>query len=89
MIEINGKTRTCGLIGNPVEHTMSPLIHNFLAEEMGIEAVLLPGLPGKYAPASLGECIAKKMIESFRQKVRRTIDFPVQELQSGAQFRPK
>lgn len=41
------------------------------AEEMGIEAVLLPGLPGKYAPASLGECMAKKMIESFRQKVRR------------------
>ena len=34
MIEINGKTRTCGLIGNPVEHTMSPLIHNFLAEEL-------------------------------------------------------
>lgn len=41
------------------------------AEEMGIEAVLLPGLPGKYAPASLGECMAKKMIENFRQKVRR------------------
>lgn len=41
------------------------------AEEMGIEAVLLPGLPGKYAPASLGECMAKRMIESFRQKVRR------------------
>ena len=41
------------------------------AEEMGIEAVLLPGIPGKYAPASLGECMAKKMIESFRQKVRR------------------
>ena len=37
MREIHGKTRTSGLIGNPVEHTMSPLIHNFLAEEMGIE----------------------------------------------------
>ncbi len=31
--EINGHTRLCGLIGNPVEHTMSPLIHNSLAEE--------------------------------------------------------
>lgn len=28
----DGKTRTCGLIGNPVEHTLSPRIHNSLAE---------------------------------------------------------
>lgn len=42
MREINGKTRTCGLIGNPVEHTMSPLIHNFLAQEMGIDMVYVP-----------------------------------------------
>ena len=34
MIEINGHTRTCGLIGNPVEHTLSPLIHNYLADKM-------------------------------------------------------
>lgn len=42
MREINGKTRTSGLIGNPVEHTMSPLIHNFLAEEMGIDMAYVP-----------------------------------------------
>lgn len=42
MININGKTRTCGLIGNPVEHTLSPLIHNFLAEELGINMVYVP-----------------------------------------------
>lgn len=35
MREINGYTRTCGLIGNPVEHTMSPVIHNTLAEATG------------------------------------------------------
>ncbi len=32
MKEIDGYTRTCGLIGNPVEHTLSPVIHNTLAE---------------------------------------------------------
>ena len=32
MKEIDGHTRTCGLIGNPVEHTLSPVIHNTLAE---------------------------------------------------------
>lgn len=35
MITINGHTRTCGLIGNPVEHSLSPVIHNTLAELTG------------------------------------------------------
>ncbi len=39
---INGYTRTCGLIGNPVEHTLSPAIHNFLAEAMGENLVYVP-----------------------------------------------
>lgn len=39
---INGKTRLCGLIGNPVEHTLSPLVHNTLAKEMGINLVYVP-----------------------------------------------
>ena len=32
MRTVKGKTRVCGLIGNPVEHSVSPLIHNTLAE---------------------------------------------------------
>ncbi len=43
-MSINGKTRTCGLIGNPVEHTMSPVIHNTLAKELGINLVYVPFL---------------------------------------------
>lgn len=42
MTEINGKTRTCGLIGNPVEHTLSPIIHNTLAQMKGIDMVYVP-----------------------------------------------
>ena len=42
MIEINGKTRTCGIIGNPVEHTMSPVIHNTLSQSMGINMAYVP-----------------------------------------------
>lgn len=41
-MSINGYTRTCGLIGNPVEHTMSPAIHNTLAEAMGENLVYVP-----------------------------------------------
>lgn len=39
---IDGHTRTCGLIGNPVEHTMSPMIHNTLAESLGHDLVYVP-----------------------------------------------
>lgn len=39
---INGYTRTCGLIGNPVEHTMSPAIHNYLAGVQGQNLVYVP-----------------------------------------------
>lgn len=39
---IDGKTRTCGLIGNPVEHTLSPVIHNTLAQKLGQNLVYVP-----------------------------------------------
>ena len=41
-MEINGRTRTCGLIGNPVEHTLSPVIHNTLAKRFGHNLVYVP-----------------------------------------------
>jgi shikimate dehydrogenase len=41
-MEINGYTRTCGLIGNPVEHTMSPVIHNTLADLTGENLTYVP-----------------------------------------------
>jgi len=41
-MEINGYTRVCGLMGNPVEHTMSPVIHNTLAEKLGQNLVYVP-----------------------------------------------
>ncbi|MCM1025758.1 MAG: shikimate dehydrogenase [Roseburia sp.] len=39
---IDGYTRTCAVFGNPVEHTMSPAIHNTLAEAMGEKLVYVP-----------------------------------------------
>lgn len=41
-MEINGYTRVCGLIGNPVEHTMSPAIHNTLAADQNENLVYVP-----------------------------------------------
>ncbi|MFC1953061.1 shikimate dehydrogenase [Chloroflexota bacterium] len=39
---ISGKTQICGLIGDPVEHTMSPAMHNAAFQEMRLDYVYLP-----------------------------------------------
>ena len=41
-IRITGKTRLCGLIGDPVEHTMSPAMHNAAYRQMGLDYVYVP-----------------------------------------------
>ncbi len=41
-MEIDGHTRLCGLIGNPVEHTLSPAIHNALAEKLSHNLIYVP-----------------------------------------------
>lgn len=38
-MNISGKTKLLGLIGNPVEHSFSPFIHNMFAQELGIDSV--------------------------------------------------
>lgn len=42
MKRINGKTEVIGLIGHPVEHTLSPVIHNTISNEIGRNAVYVP-----------------------------------------------
>ena len=37
MKDINGTTKICGLIGNPVGHTKSPAMQNMLAEKTGFD----------------------------------------------------
>lgn len=41
---ISGKTKLCGLIGDPVEHTMSPAMHNAAFREAGIDYLYVPFL---------------------------------------------
>lgn len=40
--DIKGTTKVCGLIGNPVHHTMSPAIHNTLNALTDIDMVYVP-----------------------------------------------
>lgn len=39
---INGKTKVFGIIGNPVGHSLSPLMHGIFADALGIDMVYVP-----------------------------------------------
>ena len=45
MAFINGKTETLCIFGHPVAHSKSPLMHNALFKELGINAAYLPYAP--------------------------------------------
>ena len=40
-MEINAHTKFCGVIGNPVEHSLSPAIHNAAFQKLGLNFVYL------------------------------------------------
>lgn len=55
---INGNTKVLGLIGNPIEHTISPSIHNLLATKLNMNYV--------YVPFKVDEGMLDKAIEGAR-----------------------
>lgn len=38
---INSQTRVCGIIGKPIEHSLSPIIHNAAAEHYNLNAIFV------------------------------------------------
>ncbi|AFZ33853.1 Shikimate dehydrogenase [Stanieria cyanosphaera PCC 7437] len=42
MVLITGATKLLGIIGDPVEHSLSPVMHNAAIEQMGIDYVYIP-----------------------------------------------
>jgi len=40
-MDINAQTKLCGVIGNPVEHSLSPAIHNAAFQKLGLNYVYL------------------------------------------------
>lgn len=52
---IKGTTKLLGIIGDPVEHSLSPLMHNRAIEELGLDYIYIP-LP--VTPENLAQAIA-------------------------------
>ena len=40
-MRINGLTKIMGVIGNPIDHTLSPIMHNTVLEELNLNYVYL------------------------------------------------
>jgi shikimate dehydrogenase len=41
-MEISGGTRVCGIIGDPIEHSLSPVMHNASFQELKLDFVYIP-----------------------------------------------
>jgi shikimate dehydrogenase len=41
-MEITGRTKICGVIGDPIDHSLSPAMHNAGFKETGLDLVFLP-----------------------------------------------
>jgi shikimate dehydrogenase len=52
--DISGKTKICALIGDPVEHTMSPVMHNAAYKKLGLDYIYIPF---RVAPAQLASAV--------------------------------
>ncbi len=60
--DIGAKTKLCALIGNPVEHSMSPAIHNRAFAELGLDYVYVA-----FRVEDVGAAIAgMRALEGFR-----------------------
>jgi len=62
-IKISGKTGICGIIGDPIEHTLSPAMHNSMYKTMNLDFVYLPF---KVKSVDLGKAIAGIKALNFR-----------------------
>ncbi len=62
MITIDGKTKICGLLGYPVEHTLSPVIHEVLARHTGENFAYIPC---QTEPSHLAEAVKGAYAMSF------------------------
>jgi shikimate dehydrogenase len=53
-MDINAQTQFCGVIGNPIEHSLSPAIHNAAFQKLGLNFVYLAWKVDSIGPAING-----------------------------------
>jgi shikimate dehydrogenase len=62
-MRITGRTRLAGIMGSPVAHSRSPVVHNFWLDELGIDGAYVP-LP--VSPGQLEQALRALPVLGFR-----------------------
>ena len=75
---ISGKTIVCGIIGDPIEHTMSPVMHNAAFKTMGLDYI--------YIPFQVKSVVLRKAVEGIRGLNIRGMNVTVPHKVSILQF---
>src|SRR5438094_5492288 len=58
-VEVSAKTRLLAVIGDPVAHSLSPVMHNAAIRALGLDAVYVAlGAPAEALPALFGALAA-------------------------------
>lgn len=53
-MKTSGKTMVCGVMGCPIEHSMSPMMHNYYSEQLGVDMTYVPF---KVQPEQVGAAV--------------------------------
>ncbi|BAT71096.1 shikimate dehydrogenase [Thermosulfidibacter takaii ABI70S6] len=88
-VEVTGKTKILGVVGNPVSHSLSPFIHNFSYKLLGIDAVYVP-IEAKEAyieEVLSGLCFTLNLVGfnvtiPFKERVVRLMDISGKEVEA-------
>jgi len=76
---IDGKTKVYGIIANPVEHTLSPFLHNTLAQHLGQNLVYVPfkvernGIDAVIKGAFAMNILGFNVTVPFKQEVKKSL----------------
>ena len=71
MKQITGHTGLTGLLGSPVAHSISPMMHNEAFEQLGLDYVYLAFdvIPGDAALAALGTDVEPERLAALREEM--------------------
>jgi shikimate dehydrogenase len=85
--DITGKTRLLGVIGDPVEHSLSPLLHNHVLGKLGLDYLYVPFHVKEAQAGGVGEAMRTLGLAGLNVTIphKQTVRDQVQQLSDEAE----
>ena len=77
-MEISGRTKICGVIGNPIKHTLSPIMHNAAFKKLNLDFA--------YVAFKVEENMLQEAIEGMRALKIHGLNVTIPHKESIIQF---